>query len=91
MTELSEILKGFQVICETSDHNSLNKSKCDRLMRYICLDTILTLHIKVLFESKIKALEKGLNFALNLRKIHKLKFRRDFQEFWRSMRIKQNF
>ena len=83
MTQLSEILQDFQDTCETNEHNSLNKSKCDRL--------ILNLHIKVLFESKIKVLEKGLNFAHNLRKIHKLKLRRDFQEFWTCMRIKQNF
>ena len=83
MTQLSEILQDFQDTCETDEHNSLNKSKCDRL--------ILNLHIKVLLESKIKVLEKGLNFAHNLRKNHKLKLRRDFQEFWTCMRIKQNF
>ena len=63
----------------------------DRLEGYFCSDTILSLSNRLLSDSEIKVLEKGLDFAPIQRKINEPKLKKDFDEFCRRMRIKWNF
>ena len=63
----------------------------DRLEGYFCSDTVFNLSNRVLSDSEIKLLEKGLDFAPIQRKINEPELRKDFNEFCRRMRIKWNF
>ena len=63
----------------------------DRLEGYFCSDTVFSLSNRVLSDSEIKLLEKGLDFAPIQRKINELELRKDFNEFYRRMRINWNF
>ena len=63
----------------------------NRLTGYFCSDTIFNLSNRVLSDSEIKVLEKGLDFAPIQRKINELQLRSDFWEFCRRMRIKWPF
>ena len=56
-----------------------------------CSDTVFNLSNRVLSDSEIKLLEKGLDFAPIQRKINEPELRKDFNEFCRRMRIKWNF
>ena len=58
---------------------------------YFCLDIVFNLSSKVLSQSKIGILEKGLDFAPTEKKINEHELRRDFQEFCRRMRMNWNF
>ena len=52
---------------------------------------MFNLSSKVLSQSKIGVLEKGLDFAPTEKKINEHELRRDFQEFCRRMRMNWNF
>ena len=54
--------------------------QCDMLTRYFCSDTVFNLSNWALSESKIKVLEKGLDFAPIQKKINEPELRRDFQD-----------
>ena len=58
---------------------------------YFCLDIVFNLSSKVLSQSKIGVLEKGLDFVPTEKKINEHELRRDFQEFCRRMRMNWNF
>ena len=62
-----------------------------RLKGYFCSNTVFNLSGKVLSESEIKVLEKGLDFAPFQRKVNEPKLGRDSEEFCRRMRIKWYF
>ena len=69
--ELLEILEELK----NSDENISSNSSCDvisnkRLKGYFCSDTVFNLSGRVLFESEIKVLEKGLNFATFQRRVN---------------------
>ena len=90
--ELLEILEELQ----NSNEIISSDSSCDvipdkRLKGYFCSDTVFNLSGRVLSESEIKVLEKGLDFAPFQRKVNEPELRRDFQEFCRRMRIKWHF
>ena len=90
--ELLEILEELQ----NSNEIISSDSSCDvipdkRLKGYFCSDTVFNLSGRVLSESEIKVLEKGLEFAPFQRKVNEPELRRDFQEFCRRMRIKWHF
>ena len=90
--ELLEILEKLQ----NSNEIISSDSSCDvipdkRLKGYFCSDTVFNLSGRVLSESEIKVLEKGLDFAPFQRKVNEPELRRDFQEFCRRMRIKWHF
>ena len=51
-------------------------------------ETIFDLSHRVLTDTEIKVLEKGLDFAPIQRKINEPELRRDFNEFCRRMRLK---
>ena len=54
-------------------------------------DTVFNLSRKVLTDTQIKVLEKGLDFAPIQRKLNEPELRRGFKEFCRCMRLKWNF
>ena len=58
-----------------------------RLEGYFCSDTVL----KVLTDTEIRILEKGLDFAPIQNKINEPELRSDFEEFCRRMRTKRHF
>ena len=58
-----------------------------RLKGYFCSDTVFNLSGRVLSESEIKVLEKGLDFAPFQKKVNEPELRRYFEEFSRRMRI----
>ena len=67
----------------------LKYSLLERIYIYIYIYYIL--YIYVLSDNEIRVLEKGLDFAPIQRKINEPKFRSDFGEFRRRVRIKWHF
>ena len=63
----------------------------NRLKNYFCWDTVFNLIKKVLSDAEIKALEKGEDHAPIQNKINELELRRDFENFYRQMRLKWFF
>ena len=54
-------------------------------------DTVFNLSIKALSDTKIRVLEKGLDFAPVQNNINELELRRNFKEFCQRMRLKWYF
>ena len=78
-------------ILEEIQRPKANVCENGRLEGYFCSDTVFNLSNRVLSDSEIKELEKGLDFAPIQRKINEPELRKDFEEFCRRMRIKWNF
>ena len=87
--ELLRILEDLQNESHVND-NSVSSDEL-RIRGYFCSDTIFNLSNRVLFEDKIKVLEKELDFAPIQRKVNEPELRQDFEEFCRQMRIKWHF
>ena len=75
----------LQILEELQNSNEIisSNSSCDvipdiRLKGYFCPDTVFNLSGKVLSESEIKVLGKGLDFARFQRKVNEPELRRDF-------------
>ena len=62
-----------------------------RLGGFFCSKTVFNLSHKILTETEIKVLEKGLDFAPVQRTLNEPKLRKDFEEFCRRMRCKWHF
>ena len=62
-----------------------------RIEGYSCSDPVFNLSRRILTETEIKFLEKGLNFEPILKKITELGLRTDFNKFCRRMRTKWYF
>ena len=62
-----------------------------RLERYFCSDTVFNLSWKVLPDTEIQILEKGLDFASIQNKINEPELRSDFEDFCCRMRTKWHF
>ena len=62
-----------------------------RLEGYFCSDTVFNLCRKVLTDTEIRILEKGLDFAPIQNKIYEPELRSDFEGFCRRMRTKWPF
>ena len=86
--ELASILEDLENIDNNREANATEKN---RLSGYFCSDTIFNLSRKVLTDSEIKVLEKGLDYALIQSKINEPELRNDFKEFCRGMRLKWYF
>ena len=84
--ELLSILQDLQQNL-SSETNSSSK----RIGGYFCSDTVFNLSSKILTDTEINILEKGLDFAPIQNKINKPDLRKDFEEFCRRMRIKWYF
>ena len=63
----------------------------ERLEGYFCSKSVFNLSKKVLTETEIRVLEKGLGFAPTPTKINETDLRADFNEFARKMRCKWFF
>ena len=90
--ELLEILEEFQ----KSNEIFSSGSSCDvipdkRLKGYFSSDTVFNLSGRVLSESEIRILEKGLDISPFQRKVNEPELRKDFEDFCRRMRIKWYF
>ena len=84
--ELLSILVDLQY-----DEMLVNIKVINCIQRYFCLDTVFNLSKKVLSETQIKVMEKGLDFAPIENKIYESELRKSFEEFYRRMRIKWHF
>ena len=60
----------------------------ERLEGYFCSKSVFNLSKKVLTETEIRVLEKGLGFAPTPTKINETDLRADFNEFARKIRCK---
>ena len=63
----------------------------ERLECFSCSDSVFNLSKKVLTETEIRVLEKGLGFAPAPTKINETELRTDFNKFARKMRCKWFF
>ena len=63
----------------------------ERIKGYFCSDTVFNLSNKVLSQTEISVLEKGLGFVPTPNMINEADLRRDFNEFSRKMRCKWYF
>ena len=82
--ELLEILEKLQNSNGTiSSDSSCHVIPDKRLKGCFCSDTAFNLSGRVLSESEIKVLEKGLDFVPFQRKVNEPELRRDFKEFCR--------
>ena len=77
--------------CSKITSENANLSDESRLSGYFCSDTVFNLSKRVLSETEIKILEKGLDNAPIQRKINEPESTSDFEEFCRRMRIKWHF
>ena len=84
--ELVKILEDLD--CSKITRKNANSSDESRLSGYFCSNTIFDLSKRVLSETEIKILEKGLDYAPVQRKINEPELKSDFEEFCRRMRIK---
>ena len=85
--ELASILEDLENIDNNREANATEKN---RLSGYFCSDTIFNLSRKVLTDSKIKVLEKGLDYVPIQSKINEPELRNDFEKFCR-MHLKWYF
>ena len=69
--------------------NSVTEAK--RLKGYFCSKSVFNLSKKVLTETEIRVLEKGLDFAPIQKSLNEPELRKDFEEFSRRMRCKWHF
>ena len=73
-------------------HQKKNVTTTDnRLLGYLCSETIFNLSNRVLTDTEIKVLEKDLDFAPIQKKLNEQELRSDFNEFCRIMRLKWHF
>ena len=93
--DILKILEELQFTAEdeTTLHNNIS-SNCvyeSRIEGHFCSDAVFNLSRRILTETEIKVLEKGLNFAPIQNKINEPELRTDFNEFCRRMRTKWYF
>ena len=86
--ELVNILQSFETI---KTPKKAAKVINERLEGYFCSKSVFNLSKKVLTETEIRVLEKGLGFAPTPTKINETDLRADFNEFARKMRCKWFF
>ena len=85
-----EILSVLEELQRISPSKAFNNSN-DRISGYFCLDTVFNPSEKVLTDIEIKVLEKGLDYSPIQNKINEPELSREFEQFCRSMRLKQHF
>ena len=77
---------------DTFIHQKKNVTTTDnKLSGHFCSETIFNLINRVLTDTEIKVLEKGLNFAPIQKKLNELELRSDFNEFCGKMPLKWHF
>ena len=85
--ELVKILYDLHISQVVSAEKS-PKSVNERLKWYFCSKTVFNISRKVLTETEIRVLEKGLGFAPTPTGINESHLKRDFNKFSRKMRCK---
>ena len=78
----------------TTDEPFINRATLTdegRLIGVFCSKTVFNLSYKILTETEIKILEKGLDFAPVQRTLNEPELRKNFEEFCRRMRCKWHF
>ena len=85
--EILNILEGLQ----GSANQRVECTEQCRLTGNFVSDTVFNLSNKVLSDTEIRVLEKGLDFAPIQNKLNEPELRRDFKEFCRRMRLKWHF
>ena len=76
LLQISEELQNSNEIISSDSSSDVIPDK--RLKGYFCSDTVFNLSGRVLSESEIKVLEKGLDFAPFQSKVNEAELRRDF-------------
>ena len=66
-------------------------TEAKRLKGYFCSKSVFNLSKKVLTETEIRVLEKGLDFAPIQKSLNEPELRKDFEEFSRRIRCKWHF
>ena len=77
---------------DTFIHQKKNVTTTDnRLSGCFCSETVFNLSNRVLTDTEIKLLEKGLDFAPIKKKLNETELRSNFNEFCKRMRLKWHF
>ena len=79
------------LIREGSEKIVQKSRKSQRLKGYFCADTVFKLSQKVLTETEIKVLERGLRFGPTLNLINEADLRRDSEDCSRKMKCRWHF
>ena len=88
--ELVNILHGLHKSQGVTAEKS-SKSVNGRMKRYFCSKKVFNLSMKVLTETEIRALEKGLGFAPTPTRINESDLKRDFNGFSQKVSCKWYF
>ena len=78
----------------SADEASINRATLTdegRISGVFCSKTVVNLSHKILAETELKVLEKGLDFAPGKRTLNEPELHKDFEEFCRRMRCKWHF
>ena len=86
-TQDEEILNILEELQGSANQRVECTEQC-RLTGNFVSDTVFSLSNKILSDTKIRVLEKGLNFAPIQNKLNEPELMRDFKEFCRRMRLK---
>ena len=89
LRKMKELLSILQDLQQNSISEANSSSK--RIGGYFCSDTVFNLSSKVLTDTEINILEKGLDVAPIQNKTNQPELRKRFEEFCRRMRIKWYF
>ena len=89
LRKMKELLSILQDLQQNSISEANSSSK--RIGGYFCSDTVFNLSSKVLTDTKINILEKGLDVAPIQNKTNQPELRKRFEEFCRRMRIEWYF
>ena len=80
-----------ETLTEGLEKEVKSPATCKRLKSYFCSDKVFNLSKKVLTETEIRVLERGLGFVPTPKLINEENLRKDFDEFSRKMRCKWYF
>ena len=90
--ELLSVLESIQNMNDSlNSKNQVSEANEGRLSGYFCSETVFNLSRKILTDTEIKILEKGLDFAPVQKKINEPELRSNFEEFCRRVRTKWHF
>ena len=87
-TQDREFVSALVDLQNTDDNSEVNDIGKSRPSGYFCSDTVSNLSRKVLTDSEIKVLEKGLDYVSIQSKINEPEVRNDFEEFFGKMCLK---
>ena len=85
--EFLSILEDLMDLDDLKQNKNINAKVTSKgpISGYFCSDTVFNLSHRVLTETEIEVLQKGLEYAPTQKKINEPELRKDFSEFCRSM------